>query len=84
VHPGVRRQRIFVSARTGQGMDRLRQAIATVVTARLNATPLAPSATLPDGSLVTLRLQSHRPETMPEADPHTSTEIVAADPAAVP
>jgi GTPase len=84
VHPGVRRQRIFVSARTGQGMDRLRQAIATVVTARLNATPLAPSATLPDGSLVTLRLQSHRPETMPEADPHTSTEIAAADPAAVP
>jgi GTPase len=53
VHPGVRRQRVFVSARTGKGMDRLRQCVAAVVTARLNATPVAPSATLPDGSTVT-------------------------------
>jgi GTPase len=52
VHPGVRRQRVFVSARTGQGMDRLRQCVAAVVTARLNTAPMAPSATLPDGSLV--------------------------------
>jgi GTPase len=53
-HAGVLRQRVFVSARTGQGMDRLRQTIAAVVTDRLNAALAAahtiPSVTLPDGS----------------------------------
>jgi GTP-binding protein HflX len=47
---GVLRQRVFVSARTGLGLVSLRQAIADVVTARLNAGVPAPSATLPDGT----------------------------------
>jgi GTPase len=51
-HAGVWRPRIFVSARTGQGIDVLRQSIAAVVNERLNAAPDTPSATLPDGSLV--------------------------------
>ena len=49
-HSGVRRQRVFVSAQTGQGLVRLRQAIAEVVMARLNAPPVAPPVALPDGS----------------------------------
>jgi GTPase len=53
-HPGVQRQRVFVSARTGQGLDHLRQTIANVVTERLNAAHVAahtvPPVTLPDGS----------------------------------
>ena len=36
VHPGVRRQRVFVSASTGMGLAALRQAIADHATARLN------------------------------------------------
>jgi GTPase len=55
-HAGVRRQRVFVSAHTGQGMAQLRQAIAAVVNERLNAAPFAPSATLPDGSPVAAQL----------------------------
>jgi GTPase len=51
-HAGVWRPRIFVSARSGQGIDLLRQSIAAVVNERLNAAPDAPSATLPDGSPV--------------------------------
>jgi GTP-binding protein HflX len=47
---GVRRQRVFVSARTGDGLVALRKAIAEVVLARLNAAPIAPPVTLPDGS----------------------------------
>jgi len=43
VRSGVRRQRVFVSARTGQGLPRLRQAIAEVALARLNADPSPPS-----------------------------------------
>jgi GTPase len=54
VHPGVQRQRVFVSARSGQGLDTLRQTIAAVVTTRLNAALVAahtiPPVTLPDGS----------------------------------
>ena len=50
VHPGVRRQRVFVSARTGQGLVRLREAIAEVVLASLNAGAIAPPSLLPDGS----------------------------------
>ena len=50
VHPGVRRPRVFVSARTGQGLVGLRAAIAQVVLDRLNAATAAPSVTLPDGS----------------------------------
>jgi GTPase len=73
VHPGVRRQRVFVSARTGQGMDRLRQCVAAVVTARLNAAPQAPSATLPDGSLVSLN-----------ASPPLAPDSTTAEHAAVP
>ena len=35
-HPGVRRQRVFVSARTGLGLDALRAAIAEHASGRLN------------------------------------------------
>ena len=49
-HPGVRRQRVFVSARSGQGLVRLRQAIAEFVLARLNAPPATPPVALPDGT----------------------------------
>jgi GTP-binding protein HflX len=53
-HAGVRRQRVFVSARTGQGLVQLREAIAQVVLAHLNA-PTSPQAvTLPDGSTLGL------------------------------
>jgi GTP-binding protein HflX len=50
-HAGVRRQRVFVSARTGHGLVALRAAIAELVLARLNAGPSAPPVTLPDGSI---------------------------------
>ncbi len=43
-HPGVRRQRVFVSARTGQGLDLLRRAIAEHALAHLNGTLGPPSA----------------------------------------
>ncbi|HSQ73800.1 MAG TPA: GTPase HflX, partial [Rubrivivax sp.] len=43
VRSGVRRQRVFVSARTGHGLPRLRQAIAEVALAHLNAAGLPPS-----------------------------------------
>jgi GTP-binding protein HflX len=43
VRSGVRRQRVFVSARTGQGLPRLRQAIAEVALAHLNAAGAPPS-----------------------------------------
>ena len=51
-HPGVKRQRVFVSARTGQGLDRLRQAIAEAALVRLNAAGTAPHPLLPDGTPV--------------------------------
>ena len=50
VHPGQRRQRVFVSARTGQGLDLLRQAIGEHALAALNAAGGPSSITLPDGS----------------------------------
>ena len=50
VHPGQRRQRVFVSARTGQGLDALRKAIAEIALTHLNPDASAPSFTLPDGS----------------------------------
>ena len=43
VRSGVRRQRVFVSARTGQGLPRLRQAIAEVAMAHLNGASVPPS-----------------------------------------
>jgi len=43
VRSGVRRQRVFVSARTGQGLPRLRQAIAEMALAHLNAAGAPPS-----------------------------------------
>ena len=52
VHPGVRRRRVFVSARTGQGLDVLRQAIAEIALEHLNASSRAPLPTLPDGTPV--------------------------------
>ena len=45
VHPGVRRPRVFVSARDGRGLDTLRQVIAGVVRARLNVEPVEPVTT---------------------------------------
>jgi GTPase len=51
-HPGVMRQRVFVSARTGLGLDRLRQAIAEAALLRLNAAGAAPHPLLPDGTPV--------------------------------
>ncbi|MDE2275350.1 MAG: GTPase HflX [Burkholderiales bacterium] len=45
--PGLRRRRVFASARTGQGLDFLRQAIAE---AALADAPPAAAPTLPDGS----------------------------------
>ena len=43
VRSGVRRDRVFVSARTGQGLPRLRQAIAEMALAHLNAAGAPPS-----------------------------------------
>ncbi len=43
VHPGVRRQRVFVSAVTGDGLPDLRQAIAQHAAARLNGGDTAAS-----------------------------------------
>jgi GTP-binding protein HflX len=62
VHPGVQRQRVFVSARTGEGIARLREAIAEVALAaqaRLNGGPHASSATLPDGTPLVGAWPSH-------------------------
>ncbi len=50
VRPGLRRQRIFVSAQTGEGLDLLRQAIARTALQRLNAPDTTPTVTLPDGT----------------------------------
>ena len=55
-HAGVRRQRIFVSAKTGMGLDRLRQAIAEMALSRLNGSAPAASTILPDGSLAVAQL----------------------------
>lgn len=44
VHPGVLRQRVFVSAVTGEGLPELRQAIAQHAAARLNGGAPSPSA----------------------------------------
>ncbi len=60
-HAGVRRQRIFVSARTGMGLDRLRQAIAEMALSRLNGSAPAASMTLPDGSLAVAQLPTAEP-----------------------
>ena len=50
VRSGVRRQRVFVSACSGQGLPRLREAIAEVALARLNAIPPTPSDPVRFGS----------------------------------
>jgi GTP-binding protein HflX len=51
VHAGQRRQRVFVSARSGQGLDLLRQAIGEHALAALNNGGAATTFTLPDGSV---------------------------------
>ncbi len=43
MHPGVRRQRVFVSAASGAGLPALRQAIAEHALARLNGAALPPT-----------------------------------------
>ena len=50
VHPGVRRPRVFVSARSGEGLDALRRVIAAAASGRLNADQGTP----PDNPLATL------------------------------
>lgn len=47
---GQRRQRVFISAHTGQGLPTLREAIAEIVLARLQAGQPAALPLLPDGS----------------------------------
>jgi GTP-binding protein HflX len=64
VRSGVRRQRVFVSARTGQGLPRLRQAIAEVALAHLNAAGAPPS-----GSSVSVA-SSVAAEAAPAFNPH--------------
>ncbi|MBK6473027.1 MAG: GTPase HflX [Betaproteobacteria bacterium] len=61
VHPGLRRRRVFVSARTGQGLDVLRQVIAEIALERLNAGHRPPPATLPDGSPAVALLSGETP-----------------------
>jgi GTP-binding protein HflX len=51
VRAGQRRQRVFLSARTGQGLDLLRQAIGDHALMALNNEGGSPSFTLPDGSV---------------------------------
>jgi GTP-binding protein HflX len=63
VHPGLRRRRVFVSARTGQGLDVLRQVIAEIALERLNAGHRPPPATLPDGSPAVALLSGEAPVT---------------------
>ena len=46
-HPGQRRQRVFVSARTGQGLDLLRRAIGEHAVAALNVAPSDPCKAIP-------------------------------------
>ena len=62
VHPGVRRQRVFVSASTGMGLAELRQAIAAHATARLNVSPQPPFVALVSAESAN-----------PGADPPTAT-----------
>ncbi len=61
VHAGQRRQRVFVSARTGQGLDLLRQAIADQALIALQQAGGAAGFTLPDGTVA--------PTTEPGSDP---------------
>ena len=65
VHPGVRRQRVFVSASTGAGLDVLRQAIAQHAMARLNGRA-SPSS-------VDLASAQSSPSTPQGASPFTAT-----------
>jgi GTP-binding protein HflX len=50
IRPGLRRRRVFVSARSGQGLPELRQAIADSASDALDRAGLAAPVTLPDGS----------------------------------
>ncbi len=51
VHPGVRRPRVYVSARSGQGLDTLRHLIADAAAGRLHdAAADIPSPLLPDSA----------------------------------
>ena len=49
-HPGLRRPRVFVSARDGQGLDALRQVIADVAMARQRGGADLQPTLLPDGT----------------------------------
>jgi GTP-binding protein HflX len=67
VHPGVRRQRVFVSAATGEGLADLRQAISQHVVSRLNGGAqasseddrLANAMAFPGDDPATLHLHPH-------------------------
>jgi GTP-binding protein HflX len=64
VHSGVRRRRVFVSARTGQGLPRLRQAIAELAMAHLNA------AGLPSSDRLGPAAPPQAVEPVPASNPH--------------
>ncbi|MCW5633817.1 MAG: GTPase HflX [Rubrivivax sp.] len=65
---GVRRRRVFVSARTGAGLDTLRQVLAGEVAARLRAAPSAPAG---DGEVgpTAMDPMKQNPETASERQP---------------
>ena len=60
-HPGVRRQRVFVSAKTGDGLAELREAISQHVLARLNAATIPQPVLLPDGRTAGTMPAEHHP-----------------------
>ena len=67
VHPGVRRQRVFVSATTGQGLPQLREAIAQHALARVQGVDLngAQAASSPSSAA----LKANSPGIDPANDP---------------
>ena len=69
IHPGQRRQRVFVSARTGQGVDLLRQAVGEHALAALNAASSTSSITLPDGTIA-VATAAEADSTLTYASPH--------------
>jgi GTPase len=68
VHPGVRRQRVFVSATTGHGLAALRQAIAEHAEKRLNGAAAASSVEVDDASRPITT--GSDPATVPKAHQH--------------
>jgi GTP-binding protein HflX len=69
-HPGLRRQRIFVSARTGAGLDLLRQAIAVHATDRLNAGARTPYSNDPRWADAPGPADTAAAATIPATTPH--------------